>query len=81
MKSPSTMWCGDLLYLLRPPAAAATCLCSLSKLPARIISKYLQYEYWPEEFGWKNVFGRFSVLWIKISFIFPFLTKISGGGK
>ena len=36
---------GDL-----PPAAAAAaanCFCSHSKTPTRIISKYLQYAYWP----------------------------------
>ena len=37
---------GDLLFLLSPPAAAAaTCFCSHSKTPTRIISKYLQYAY------------------------------------
>ena len=39
---------GDLLFLLSPPAAAAaTCFCSHLKTPTRIISKYLQYAYWP----------------------------------
>ena len=40
---------GDLLFLLSPPAAAAaaTCFCSHSETPTRIISKYLQYAYWP----------------------------------
>ena len=42
---------GDLLFLLGPPAAA-TCFCSHSKIPTRIISKYLQYAYWPWEFAW-----------------------------
>ena len=36
---------GELLFLLSPPAA--TCFCSHSKTPNRIISKYLQYAYWP----------------------------------
>ena len=36
----------DLFFLLSPPAAA-TCFCSHSKTPTRIISKYLQYAYWP----------------------------------
>ena len=38
---------GDLLFLLSPPAATATCFCSHSKTPTQIISKYLQYVYWP----------------------------------
>ena len=38
---------GDLLFLLSLPAAAAFCFCSHSKTPARIISNYLQYAYWP----------------------------------
>ena len=39
---------GDLLFLPSPPAAAAaTCFCSHSKSPTRIISKYLQHAYWP----------------------------------
>ena len=38
---------GDLLFLLSPLAAAAFCFCSHSKTPARIISKYLQYAFWP----------------------------------
>ena len=38
---------GNLLFLPSPPAAAATCFCSHSKTPTRIISKYLQYAYWP----------------------------------
>ena len=38
---------GDLLFLLSPPAAAATCFCSHWKTPTRIIIKYLQYAYWP----------------------------------
>ena len=39
--------CGgvDLLFLLSPPAVA-TCFCSHSETPTRIISKYLQYAYW-----------------------------------
>ena len=48
IKSPPTLWwwSGDLLFLPSPPAAA-TCFCSHSKTPTRIISKYLQYAYWP----------------------------------
>ena len=39
---------GDFFFLLSPPAAAAaTCFCSHSKTPIQIISKYLQYAYWP----------------------------------
>ena len=41
IKSPLTMWWSS------PPAAADTCFCSHSKTPTRIISKYLQYAYWP----------------------------------
>ena len=37
---------GDFFFLLKPPAAVF-CFCSHSKNPARIISKYLQYAYWP----------------------------------
>ena len=37
---------GDLLFLLSP-AAAATCFCSHSKTPTRVITKYLQFAYWP----------------------------------
>ena len=49
LKSPPTMTGGgDLLFLLSPPAdAASTCFCSHSKTPTRIIFKYLQYAYWP----------------------------------
>ena len=53
--------CGgeDLLFLLSPPAAAAAaaafCSCSHSKSPTRIISKYVQYAYWP----WGNLTGIF----------------------
>ena len=36
---------GDLLFL--PSPTAATCFCSHSKTPTRIISKYLQYAYCP----------------------------------
>ena len=35
------------MFLLSSPAAALFCFCSHSKTPARIISKYLQYAYWP----------------------------------
>ena len=38
---------GNLLFLLSPPASAATCFCSHSKTPTQIISKYLHYAYWP----------------------------------
>ena len=51
---------GDLLFLLGPPAAAATCFCSHSKTPTRIISKYLQYAYWPWGICLVNFFAFFS---------------------
>ena len=47
---------GDLLFLLSPPAAAATCFCSST----RIISKYLQYAYWPWEICPVTFFRPFS---------------------
>ena len=43
---------GDLLFLLSPPAAAATCFCSHSK--------YLQYAYWPWGICLVNFFAFFS---------------------
>ena len=52
---------GDLLFLLRPPAAA-TCFCSHSKTPTRIISKYPQYANWPWGIGLVIFFLRFLVL-------------------
>ena len=60
---------GDLLFLLSPPAAASTCFCSHSKTPTRIISKYLQYAYWP----WG--------IWLVIFFfcIFQFLKQNPNG--
>ena len=51
---------GDLLFLLSPPAAA-TCFCSHSKNPTGIISKFLQYAYWPWWICLLNFFLRFSV--------------------
>ena len=38
----------------------AFCFCSHSKTPARIISKYLQYAYWPWGICLVNFFLRFS---------------------
>ena len=64
--------CGgeDLLFLLSPPAAAAvTCFCSHSKTPTRIISKYLQYAYWPWGICLVNYFFAF----------FSFFNKIQDG--
>ena len=52
---------GDLLFLLSPPAAAATCFCSHSKTPTRNISKYLQYSYWPLGICLVIFFLRFTV--------------------
>ena len=60
---------GDLLFLLSPPAAAATCFCSHSKTPSRIISKYLQYAYWPCGICLVNFFFAF----------FSFFSKIQDG--
>ena len=51
----------DLLFLLSPPAAAATCFCSHSRTPARIIFKYLQYAYWPWRICLVYLFLRFLV--------------------
>ena len=55
---------GDLLFLLSPPAAAAaaTCFCSHAKTPTRIISKYLQYAYWPWGICLVNFFCVFKFL-------------------
>ena len=57
---------GDLLFLLNPHAAA--CFCSHSKTPTRIISKYLQYAYWPWGICSVNFFFAF----------FSFFNKIQG---
>ena len=56
---------GDLLFLLSPPAAA-TCFCSHSKTPTRIISKYLQYAYWPWGICLVNFIFAFSSFFNKI---------------
>ena len=71
IKSPPTLWwwSGDLLFLLSPPAAA-TCFCSHSKTPTRIIPKYLQYAYWPWGICLVIFFLRFLVFF---SFLVGFL--------
>ena len=51
--------------LLSPPAAA-TCFCSHSKTPTRIISKYLQYAYWPWGICLVNFFFAFFSFFNKI---------------
>ena len=68
IKSPPTMWWLRLIFLLIPPAAA-TCFCSHSKTPTRIISKYLQYAYLPYGICLVNFFFAF----------FRFLNKIQDG--
>ena len=47
------------MFLLSRPAAA-TCFCSHSKTPTQIISKYLQYAYWPWGICLVNFFFAFS---------------------
>ena len=48
---------------------AATCFCSHSKTPTQIISKYLQYAYWPWGICLLNFFFAF----------FSFFNKIQDG--
>ena len=60
IKSPPTMWWWRPIVFAES-AADATCFCSHSKTPTRIISKYLQYAYWPWGICLVNFFLRFSV--------------------
>ena len=60
---------GDLLFMPSPAAAAAFCFRSHWETPTRIISKYLQYAYWP----WG------ICLVILFSAFFSFFNKIQNG--
>ena len=64
IKSPPTMWWWRLIVF-----AATTCFCSHSKTPTQIISKYLQYAYWP-----------WGICLVKFFFVFySFFNKILDG--
>ena len=62
-KSPPTMWWWRLIVFAESAASPPppTCFCSHSKTLTQIISKYLQYAYWPWGICLVNCFLRFLV--------------------